>query len=233
MSLFERNSLMQYDISKPVENPEKLLDDPQSIILVDLVSPAAELYVKYSEYLKPNPEGIYRRRKINPVICKDSQVFLQTGMKQIPYEEVLNAQDDIISVSGKTLISKRELSERKMCLSTKGFYSISAMNILKCHITNMMDEMVDYCIPFTIETDFTKYLNPEKEDAEQVITPDLVETILGDKGRSISDWCTGKEWHIHRIVDKGMEIWIERLVDFRIYDWTVAMYEKQNPSKDE
>ena len=222
---------MYFDSSKPVENPQKLLEEPQSVFLFDLVSPAAELYVKYGEYLKPNPDGIYRRRKIEPAIRKDSQVFLRSNMEQIPYEKILDTQGDIINANGDLIISKRELRDKEICLSTKGFCSISAVKIMKCHIANMLTEMVDYCIPFTIETDFTKYLNPEKKDAEQVVTPDMVESILGVKAKALTDWCTDKRWHIHQIIDKGTELWVERLVDFRIYDWTATMYKKQNPDE--
>lgn len=214
---------MSYNAESEATNPISLLT-PEEILVFSIKENADELHKSFAKALIPNPEGIYLRTELEPKIRPGMKVIGERSHKEYAYKDLGKADEGLRNESGDILIPEYAVLNKETMLSQTGFYSISAINLIKAAIDINLRRMCKYAIPFTnINNAVGKCLKPDyahllNEDAFNA----FIETPLSQLDQFIKD----DNWNIYLSRVKTTSLYIEKTVDYRIYEWTRMQYEE-------
>ena len=207
---------------------------PDSALVVSLKDSALMLHAHMQDKLYPNPPGIYVHGSLMPIVQPSQKMFaLGTGVP-VTYQDLIEGKeftnDEICNEEGMVLIPRSIMQNRSRLLSTGGFYPISAIQTLKHYVDSQLRNLGPYVAPFTNDSMSTKYLKPEFRYyfSEDILRPYVVDVI-----HQAEEFISRDTWRMYFTKVMADDLYIERHVDYRIYDWTRQQYEKHNPTHSE
>ena len=216
--------------SSDVEHPDKLLV-PDEVFIISIEDDAYNLNNIYGKALKPNPEGVYLSSSLLPVLRPGQELVEAVTGKTYGVDNVMEAKNDLSNESGEVVISSYHLKNKNRYLSTKGFYPVSAIQLLKIVIDKNLRRFCKYSMPFTIgETSFYQYITDEyKKNFNQA----LLEDFSSERLDQIYDFVKKDRWRMYFTRVRRNNLYIEKCVDYRIYEWTRQQYELLHPEDNE
>ena len=210
--------------------PNKLLKVTTSLIL-NVENIASMLENKYEESLLPPLSGLYREGAAYPIKFEEIQNLLQTS-KNKPY--VMSFADDLhrrLQLNDlDAKINKKEILYDSPTVKARGLRLVELVD--KNEISLQSQYLTDASLPVSICRMF-------KEDTVFSNGKDIMECddAIMNQCKSIrdnvSDFIGEDTFHIYRVYTKRYELYIEKLIDWRIYDWHLQRYMKFEQEKDE
>ena len=230
----ERNSMI-FEFKGEVENPWLMLNKVEYQYIMDILIPAQSLDIRYKQYLVPNPVGIYTRSHVHPVIRPEQKVYRADTNEEVEFSKILDMECSIYDKDGITVIPASWMRNKKHFLSTTGFYPVSAVGIIKTRICEIIEENLSFTTTYMCNYNVHKYIKGASDNdpkalevLEHLVTegdldnfiPEIIDDILG----MAKDY----PWNIYSIDFKSTNAYINRLMDFRIFDWTCQKWLEQN-----
>ena len=212
-----------------VPDPMSLLTT-EEILVVSLRDQAFHLHTQMGDKLKPNPEGIYVRGKLFPIIVPKDKLFLLDSGKPIEYKDLNEVNEGVCDQQGKLLISKEIMKMKHKLLSYSGFYPVSALQVLKANVDLNVRRYCRFAAPFTNESVAVSYLKPEYRD---LLSSGFFDDYTSEVLNQAFEFISKDTWRIYFTKVMADSLYIERSVDYRIYDWTKTQYDKLHPDNDE
>lgn len=184
---------------------------------------------EHSPILKPNPKGIYTLNSLWPVIGESTKIFDKNG-RPLDYDRVEELKTSVFNENGKLLINEYILKNLPHTVNRHGFYPISALQLLKHIVDKAMRAYCQYASPFTNDSAVHNYITSESSD---LLTSGQLENYVIDVNEEIFNFVCDDRWNIYFTKVKRDNLYIEKTIDYRIYDWTRIMHERHNTKESE
>lgn len=215
-------------ISEDIEDPESLLK-PEEVCVVSLKEPAHSLHSALFEALQPNPEGIYIKGQLMPVVKPGQKLFALNSGKSFSYDQIAEIQDDVCDEDGNVLIKKELMLDKARLLNYGGYYPVSALQLLKANVDLNLRRFCKFAVPFSNESTVLRYLKP---GYKHILNEGYLDTYTNDIIEQLHEFIVKDLWRIYFTKVKSDNLFIEKSVDYRIYEWTKMQYEKLHPEHD-
>lgn len=211
-----------FKVDQDIQDPNTLLR-PEEVLVVSLKEPSLALHSVLNDKIYPNPPGIYVHGRLMPVITPNQTLFTLSDGKQITYEDLPNINDDICDFEGKVLIKREIMLNKGRLLSYGGFYPIGALQLLKAAVNRYLQTFARFAVPFSNEHSAVRYLKPEYQ---HLLAEGFFDTYINGIITEIHEFVIQDLWRMYFTKVKGDDLYIEKTVDYRIYDWTRMQYEQ-------
>lgn len=212
-------------------HPNTLLEKAEGLLVVNLLEQAS--YISTDEVLAalvaPEP-GLYIKGSVNPLLNSRESYYpksLSGGLypeaKIVDFKEALKLQEDIVTISGEVVVSAFNLINRPHLFTTEPTLPVSAINVCYNVLIDYLFKRCKYARGRKLNH-FSNYIKPEYQD---LIDEEYLEDSLSDALDELHEFTVHSPWNIYMHKLTGTTLIIEKLVDWRIYDWTEIMYNKQ------
>ncbi len=194
-------------------------------IQFDIESYAAQIEFDLAGLLKEPPKGVYITTRLEPVMMDGYTYYYGDKNTNKALKEVkdLNEINDAVCDSNyKTIIPKQFMLNKTRFLSNHPLLPYRGIKIMELLIKDEIYSNLEYlsntpCISAKVKRHFLDNLNEEKEEKAFMDCLAIASPVLRDVERFI-----GKDtWHIYRPFLRERVVEIEKLIDHRIYEWTL------------
>lgn len=209
-----------------VQNPGELIV-PHETLVIDLTESANIMLAHYDYALKPNPEGIYIREKLYPIITPGMKLFEKRTGKPVAYENVCKMDSAICSESGADILTDKDMQYKHSLLCYGGFYPIAAIQLCKYILDKDLRTGWEYAVPMAGIVNALDWIKPEYADQ---ITDEDLHSCVKQHWERIYEFANDP-WRIYYTSVKANRLFIFKSVDWRIYDWTNQKWLEQQPNE--
>ena len=230
-----KGTSMIFDFKGEVENPWLMLNKIEYQYILDILLPAQSLDARYGQYLVPNPLGIYTTHQVLPVIRPDQKVYRSDNGEEVEFSKILDMTCNIIGKDGETIIPASMLKNKKHFLSMTGFYPVSAIGIIKTRICEIIEQNLNYVFAYMCNYNVQRYIKGLNENDpsavefyERLVPEGTIDDFMPEIIDDILAIAKDYPWHIHSVDFRSTNAYINRLTDYRIFDWTCQKWQEQN-----
>lgn len=210
-----------------IDHPNKLLEKPKAVWFCNLLEQAAYITNSDTEHLFEEPiPGVYIKGSIKPMVRATDVCYLQVPEPQqliTDYQTILAYEHDIVDKEGEVLIKGIDLKRRKHLFTTQPEMPIAAINVA---YNLIMDYVFKYCkyARGIKRSNIEQFIKAEYHEGLDVA---YLEDMLCDILDELHEFIKYNDWNIyfHRL--RSTTLMLELHCDYRIYNWTEIMYEKQ------
>lgn len=216
-------------------HPNKLLEQHEGLILFNLLEQASYILTDEVQHiLVPPPRGLYVKGHITPIL-NDSGVYYPRSKignpdaRILDFDEMFKLREDIVDENNTVIINSQNLIGRPHLFTTKPELPISAA--LVCYNV-LVEYLFKYCkhARGVKSSHISNFIKPEYQEE---FNEDYFENPLENALDELYEFIRRYDWNIyfHRL--NGTTLVIERYCDFRVYEYTRMMYEKQQEQQGE
>lgn len=197
-------------------NENDLLLETSQLLVIDLVNELINVDSEFLETISIEPEpGLYIAGDIDPFY----KLTRNHKLHKLQGDEFYNELDSFIKTI-KEEDSKIKLDEVlykriKHLITNKPTVPASSLKIMTCVIMNRIHHLCKYTRG-SLAKDAYPYIKPEYRTEDNI---DFLETIFDSLIIQILKLIGNDKYHIYFVELKKSVLYIEKTVDFRIYDW--------------
>jgi hypothetical protein len=200
-------------------DPNKLLDQTTSIMIIDLLEHAMSVTSElHLNALVAPPAGLYMSKTMTPFMWSDREYYLRskyhTEAGRIHrLDDVLCVNEDIVDAHGATVITAAQLAVRKRYIRLEPDIPVTAMEMVLVLINDYLNAIAPYARTLPSKRQ-ESYVRPEYWHLiDAGIYEDVFEPLLDQ----IFSFVGSDTWHIYFTRLKGSVLVIEKVIDYRIY----------------
>jgi hypothetical protein len=199
--------------SRRVVSSADLLATPQARWVVDLLPYAYDLHRIYGKYFRPPEPGIYRVNGVTPVLYYDRQYFVPSCLTQ-PIQALAGVMEDILDDQFNVVLPKSVVARKELLLTERPTVPVRALGVLQALI-----------LTHFYKRDYGNLLGQQLTEAgieayreHQIDFRDQLESLYD----LLTDFIGEDIYHLYEITFHEMDVYLDKLVDYRIYEWTLA-----------
>lgn len=207
------------------QHPNRLLEHTTGLLLFDLLEQASYICNDATmEALLPPPKGLYLKGSVKPLLSNTKSYYaISDPTTPIDLDNVLLLREDIIDHTGDVVLSGRNLTYRPHVFTTTPTLPITAIQI--CH-NILVDYLFRYCKHARGIRSF--HIRDYIHESMHVAFDDVYfEEFLTEALDELHDFIRHQDECIYMTRLKGSTLIIERYIDWRIFEYTEMMYNKQ------
>lgn len=177
---------------------------------------------QYEDLLIPNKLGIYKAGEIEPCIVANKSYFSQSidkisGCYQrkaiVDFNKETNTVTDEI---GTTIISSTMMRDKEHYLSN--IPTVPARGLLI--IEMLIKRFIESVTPWSRNSSFSnKLVSQFKINGSEILNEGHLDKICESLYSQLSEFIGHDVWHIYFVKFSGVDIIIEKTLDFRIQQW--------------
>lgn len=189
-----------------------LLKPIQSCI-IGITEYAALIERIYKDSLKPPRKGIYKLGELNPIMHNDKRYYTLVNGTSIPITDFENTTTPVIDENGDIVLSEYIMKNKRKFLSDAPVLPIIGSTVIKA----LVEYHISTMSPWTKSNGYkTKLFSlfKEKIDEDHLLT--LCLSIIQQVNTFMSD----DEWNIYFVRFIGLDICVDKAMDYRIYEFT-------------
>ena len=196
-----------------------LLLDVQEVLVLNLSDYIFELNNKYEKLFKPPPEGIYLVNTTRPILKEGQPYFrISDKNKNNPLESLDKVEEAIVDENGTIIIPAYIMARRDKMLLAKPNLPLRAYEIAKLIVQEWFDDFLMHkpTMPYTNE--IMEHVLPE---GLYYVENNFIERACSSLINQIAKFAKANNWNIYEIKLRNTDLIVERLIDYRIYQWTL------------
>lgn len=202
----------------------------------DLLKPLAILVLDLQQYINTLESndllsmvvqteiGYYLPGKNKPYIEEDIYYPVEFYQSKDPrhaitnLEDVLNTRIPLIPLNNpKKIINPKLISKYRKEITTKPKINIKALGLVTAYAVRFLNYITPANTWHTGVFPKPSYYISEDYDTREV--DDAIETALDSLYIQIREFAGSDIWNLYNITRKGTSLYIEKMIDYRIYDW--------------
>lgn len=212
-----------------LENKFKMIDvndlNVEAKVQFDIESYAAQIEFDLAGMLKEPPKGVYLSNRLEPVMMDGYTYYYgdKNNNKALEIVKDLNdVNEAVFNGDYKVIIPKQFMLNKTRFLSNHPLLPYRGIKIMELLIKDTIYSSLEYlstppCISGKVSRHFLDDLDEEKEAQAFLDCLSIASPVLRDVERFI-----GRDtWHIYRPQLRERVMDIEKLIDHRIYEWTL------------
>lgn len=212
----------------PIPTSSELLLRATQTLLVDGVEELQYLLYSYPDVLVNNPKGIYQVGHLFPVLRDGEYYYTRKGLREgKPIKDLDSVNEAVFDGQGKMLINDFAMKHKRQFLSNESAISKAGLHAVYCFINKKIEDNSAYIRFRRYEEQFMSCFKPEYHDAIRQGEIDI-DLMFGRLSERINDFIQTEPWTIYFVKKISTLLLIEKIVDFRIYDWTLQKEAENN-----
>lgn len=201
----------------------------QSTLLIDMHDLALQIEMKFSACLIPHAAGIYMLGREKPVMVPGQQYFRRETDKasgqriSVIVNGMHDIKGDIFNLDAELILSRHVKPQH---LSDAPSVPVVGMKIIEAFAKKLVMEKSAWSrgAPQPMEEMLKEFLRSEMfaHNNQELLESlcEALETMMLDLKTDIRQFLGADDWLMHFVKTKGMDLFVEKTIDFRIYDWT-------------
>ena len=216
-----------------IEHPNKLLETPNAILIIDLLEQASYIIDEHTEqFFVESPKGLYIKGHVNPIMLDGKKYYPKSKYSDdhylISYINALEQEEDIVDDKDKVILNLFNIKNRPYLFTQQPQLPVSAINA--CY-SILIDYLFRYCKHARGLK--VKYIGDYiKEEYNHYLYENYFESKISDALDELHEFIRKNDWNIYFHKLKGTTLIIEQHVDYRIYSWTEMMYKEQEEEEE-
>lgn len=212
-----------------MSDADLMLLNVENMLILDTQFSIARLTREYPHWFNDPEPGVYTLSSLDPVIKKDVVYYHGSINQDEPVifdhtptiDDITIYKKGLFHEDGLVVLSPAVIQNAKRLLRNESFVSKAAFTVIEYIIRDAINNSIAYgdtvhremCFPF----EYKHYLTQEGQDAyAEGQFENMCEGLLIQAVSFVSE----RPWSIYFTRPSGSDLIIERLIDYRIYDWT-------------
>lgn len=209
---------------------EALIDPPKGIYLKGSLKPFITDNVDYYAESVLTKKGLNREELVyNGVIVKGSKVVDFQEERITDFQDILGLTENLIDECGTVVLTADDIKRRSKYMSLTPSIPVIAIEVAALMVKSYLDSICPYnktvrSIRSISENTLEEFV---KESYHHLIDEDEFDVEFESLLNIVSEFVGDDLWFIYTHRIKGTDLIIEKLIDFRIYDWYRMKYDQQ------
>lgn len=190
------------------------------LCIVDGIEYAFRLSSKYNSCIKENPEGIYLNNSPTPIMVSSQKYYTKDGtvINEIK-TNITDIKEDIYDINMELVVPRQVIRNASKYLTTSSKINLHALQIVHLFISDYIEHKSPYINNVLEENKYLSHLTDEGKSIFK--TTKILDTLFRDLSDMLDSFMCKDIWNIYFIKLNGTDFYIEKNIDFRIYDWTL------------
>lgn len=202
--------------------PHTDLLKPTQTFFLPIFTYAVMLERQYGNLLKLPEPGIYKLGEMYPCIIPNKLYFSQRVDKHnkfvtLPITNFNKVTDAVVDELGKLIIPASIMKNKDQYLSNTPSIPVRGLILIKLLIEKHIEMICRWTNHSTYDN---KILSHFKNGGYELYNEGHLDKICESLFRQINDFIGNDEWHIYFVKFSGLDIVIEKAIDWRVYEWT-------------
>lgn len=204
----------------------------EELFTIDLETIAVDLEIAIEEYIKPSPDGIYIKSKLEPIMVDGNEYYTKVNDNYIPVEDINLLTSAVYNKEYKVIIPTTFIKNKTNFISNQSFLPYRGIKITEVILKDYINEILQYTSSNrNIVNKILCHLNIDVND--ELLKENLllkIDDVLLETKHVIRKFISRHDWYIYtpRLKDKVFKL--EKNMDFRVYEW-YRMQESENDSE--
>jgi hypothetical protein len=181
----------------------------------------------FAACLRPHGNhGVFLPGRARPVLEINKQYFqhdLHGKLVSVVVNNIADVKGDFYNIDAELLLSTQRINVAHLSLESS--LPLLGMKIIEAYAKMVVSETSTWARErITTEEILLEFLKPEmaapnnSELLEKMC--DTLDTILRELKTDIRQFIGADDWVMHFVKMRGSDLYVEKTIDFRIYDWT-------------
>lgn len=194
---------------------------PIQTLLLPILPYGSLIEQTYSDFLLPAGEGIYKFGDLTPSIRNNKTYYTQikSGDQVVsePIVDFNNVENTVVDETGKIVIPAFMMRDKKRYLSNIPSVPARGVFIIKNLIEHHISTLSPWARRGQCMSNISKYFKRENQD---IVEENYLERLCESLIVQINDFIGIDQWNMYFVKIKGLDLCIEKCMDYRIYEWT-------------
>ena len=213
--------------SKKYPNLDKLLSELKESIILDILPYALLIEKEYSKYLKPPPEGVYLKNSRKPILEPNKVYYKKSNVHDlvifgnksyaiypiVPISSISEVNETLLDSNYNVLLPEYVMSNKSKYLSNIPNLPVVGLSVVESYLLSLFSNN-------NHNTTIINYLTNEGIDLYNSGDIDI-ETLINDLIYQCRLFIGNDIHFIYDISFNSSNVIIDKLVDIRIYEWTL------------
>ena len=206
---------------------DKLLSEPKESIILDILPYALLIEKEYNKYLKPPPEGVYLKNTRKPILEPNKVYYKKSSVHDVvmfgnksysiypivPISSISEVNEILLDSDYNVLLPEYIMVNKNRYLSNIPNLPVIGLSVVETYLFSLFFNN-------NYNSSVINYLTNEGIDLYNSGDIDI-ETLINDLIYQCKIFI-GKDIHfIYDITFNSLNVIIDKLVDIRIYEWTL------------
>lgn len=212
---------------------DELLKNPVATVIISIMNEATQIQYAYGDQLADPPSGLYAAGQMNPSLVNDRDYYEEITINGVTrlqkIEDIHNTKNAIYDQKHQLILNKFQSANKDKWLKPYPTVPSTALKIVYHILQLHLDSICPYKSFNHNTTD--KILRLLKPGSEDLLHSGELENLLQNLLSRISDFIRYDNWNIYFQKFIGCDILIEKMCDYRIYDWYLIKEEAERQAR--
>lgn len=186
---------------------------PIQSCIISITEYAALIERIYKDILKPPRKGIYKLGELHPTIYDNKRYWTIKDGAIFPIGDFESTTTPVIDEDGNVILSKYIMTNKRKFLSASPTLPVIGSAVIKA----LIEYHISTISPWTKTNGYkTKLLSLFNDYVDEDHLIDLCISII----QQINSFIGDDEWNIYFVKFIGLDICIDKSIDYRIYEFT-------------
>ena len=195
---------------------------PINIQMLAILPYASIIEQTYSDYLLPPKQGIYKFGDLKPSIYNNRMYYVQQKMGntviRVPVTDFNTVEDTIVDEMDRIVIPSFMMKQKTKYLFNTPTIPARGAEIIKLLIEHHLASTSSWANKGNYIEKMCSFFKPENSEiVEELFLQRLCESLLCQ----VSNFVGNDSWNVYFVKFLGLDLCIEKCIDYRIYDWTL------------
>lgn len=212
---------------------DELMKTPVATVMISIMNEATQIQCAYHDQLVLPPSGLYAAGQLNPCLVSDKVYYeevLHNGVTTLqPIQDINTVKNAIYDQHHQIVLNKFQVINKDKWLKPYPTVPATALKIVYYLLQLHFDSICPYKSFNHNTTD--KILRLLKPGCEDLYHSGELENVVQNLFSRVSDFIRTDNWNIYFQKFIGCDVLIEKMCDYRIYDWYLIKEEAERQAR--
>ncbi len=200
---------------------------PVDILILDTSEVAQAIAEKFGEFLqKPDP-GFYCHNSLLPSVVPGKTYLTERSSRPVRFENITSV-DQLKGIkealvhegSGEIVIPEYFMQNARRMITTEPVRPVRAYSLIEATVKQHISEFTKHRMNFINDIFIhNRVFNNLTEAGRFLFDDSVIEDMCEPILTTVSNFLGSDNWNIYFVNRKGLDLYVEKSVDFRIFDW--------------
>ncbi len=176
---------------------------------------------QYGELIIPPPVGIYRVGDIYPVITNNKKYYSQRVTKNnqfitTPITDLNSVTDTVLDEIGNVILPAFVMKNKEQYLRNESTVPARGFMIVELLVKKYIESLAPWSKYSMYNSKLASHFKPEGSD---LFNNGQIENLCKSLFMQVADFVGDDVWHIYFVKFIGLDLIIEKTIDYRISQW--------------
>ena len=189
------------------------------VLFLSIIQSAYFIKDTYGDRLIEPVQGIYTPNSLDPVITPNGHFYTRDEYQRLQeIKDIDEVTTDVINIDGVTVIPAYMMQNKERYLFPTPTIPATEIQLIKCLISRKIGQINPWVKRGMDDRRVLQFIKPGHED---IFINDQLDQSLGVLYDQVTHFIGQDEWYIYFVKLRGVDLVIEKTIDYRVWDWTI------------